>query len=64
MNGYKNNLYCMKSKLNHSITDNSSVLVLFLKALKVRTVLLESGNECVWLRNNYVKTERLDWAHK
>ena len=45
MNGYKNNLYCMKSKLNHSITDNSSVLVLFLKALKVRTVLLESGNE-------------------
>ena len=29
----------------HSIPDNSSVLVLFLKALKVRTVLLESGNE-------------------
>ena len=34
------------------------------KYLVKKHILNGSGNECVWLRNNYVKTERLDWAHK
>ena len=34
------------------------------KYLVKKHILNGSGNECVWLRNNYVRTERLDWAHK
>ena len=34
------------------------------KYLVKKHILNASGNECEWLRNNYVKTERLEWAHK
>ena len=71
------NIAFLNAAEGHPIIENKlplklpkKLLIIFFynveKYLVKKHILNGSGNECVWLRNNYmyVKTERLDWAHK